>query len=79
MTKKQIITKLLGKAYYPEADFPANKDITYYYPIELICSNCGQVNKVVIKKGKYVKDVSPIVRCSNCKTTMKNCTCNVCS
>jgi hypothetical protein len=79
MTKKAFLTKLLGKAYYAETNFPTNKDVTYYYSIELICSNCGQVNKVLIKKGSYVKDVAKIVRCSNCKTTLKECKCNTCS
>jgi hypothetical protein len=79
MTKKQLYTKLLGKSYYYEGQVPANIDIGYYYKVNVGCLNCNEVYNVYIRKGKYVKDVSPQIKCKNCSCSLKECSCNTCN
>jgi hypothetical protein len=71
MTKKQLYTKFLGRSYYYEGNVPAKIDIGYYYIIFGSCSNCGQGYVIYVRKGRYVKDIRPQIKCKNCRCNLK--------
>ena len=72
-------TKFFGKAYYYEDNVPKKIDINYYYLAEVECLNCGGTYRVYIRKGRYVKDITTMIRCKKCLCTLKNCKCNTCN
>lgn len=76
-----LYTKMFGRAFYFEQQMASKLNINFelYYKVILECLNCGNKNTVYIKKGRYAKDIASIIRCENCKCTMKDCRCNLCS
>jgi hypothetical protein len=72
-------TKFLGRAYYFVDKVPAKIELTAYYIMQITCNNCGTVDKVYFRKSRYIKDITPAIRCRNCNCFLKNCSCTTCS
>ncbi len=74
----KFYTKLFGRAFYYDSKIPPKINLDYYYIMNITCSNCGYNFEVYFRKGKYTKDVTSMIKCQNCRCTMKDCKCNTC-
>ena len=72
-------TRFLSKAYYFADKVPVKIELIAYYLMQVICQNCNTQDKVYFRKGRYTKDITPVIRCRNCNCYLKDCSCSVCS
>ena len=68
----KLKVRFFGKNILRTGD-PYEKKIDYtnYYPMTVICKNCGKMTQVLVKKGVHLNDVITAVKCSNCAVRLE--------
>lgn len=66
----QKIKKLFRPIWMFE-DVTKVQDTEGYYNMAIVCSNCNTGIAVFVKKGHYLKDITPAVKCQNCGCRLK--------